>query len=335
MKTGPAGKWGIWLAIGALTLLLMACADTGYTQPGAGLAAPVVTSADLQPTIDAAQVERYLGAIEAEETLRRYNAEATATAEARAALAWEATLTAEARQAEATATTWQTTVEAAQAQATATALALNLAGTATAEAQATSARMTLEAWNVTLTAVADVQAAEAAIRDEQIAREQLATQRERIIYPIKAYGPWVLMTIAVGVMLWGLIGLVQAQLRMQAIHRDARGDAPLIVIRQGGKMVVYDGDRSFGPAVTVDALGNVAQPALTGPEEQQGVTARDQAIDMAHRGLPEQRHPANPGKAAELAAPPIYRVLPVGQRPPAQVVDAQVMNALEDDWREE
>lgn len=343
-RVGMAGKRALMLLAAALMLLATACSETAYT-PGVGMAAPVVTSSSLQATVDAAQVQRYLEAIEAEDTLRLYHAQGTATAEARLTQEREAARLAQERQAQATATAWQLTVEAQQAAATATALAQAGAATATAQAQAATAtaearkqeaeaRMTAEAWAATMTAVADEQAAVAAIRAEQVERERLATQRERIIYPVKAFGPWVLAIAALVVLLWGLFRFIgAAEMQLRAVRRDSRGDAPLLIMQQGRHLMVYDADRSPGAAITM-LNGAIEQPALADAEAQGMVTARDQAIDMAHRGLPAQTRPPGLAKAATLAAAPLYRILPAGQRPPAQVVDAHVMNALEADWRE-
>ena len=80
--SGRGKRVGVWIACSALLLLAVACEDSAY---GTYTAPPVVTSSALQPTIEQAQVDRYLSAIEAEETLRRYYADQTATAEARKA----------------------------------------------------------------------------------------------------------------------------------------------------------------------------------------------------------------------------------------------------------
>ncbi|MBN1919879.1 MAG: hypothetical protein JW892_01435, partial [Anaerolineae bacterium] len=185
MRTSPGrGKpVGVWVACGALLLLAVACEDsaysTGYTAP------PVITSSALQPTIEQAQVDRYLSAIEAEETLRRYYADQTATAEARKAAEWQATMTADVQAWNMTVTAqareWETTATAIAWQTTATAEAQARAivwenATATAQAIRTEndTRMTAVAWQVTQTAVAAEQAATDALRAEQLAREQLA-----------------------------------------------------------------------------------------------------------------------------------------------------------------
>lgn len=285
------------MACSVLMLLAVACGDSAAY--GGAYAPPVITSSALQPTIEQAQVDRYLAAIEAEETLRRYHADQTATAEARVAAEWQATMTADVQAWNMTATAqaqaWEMTATAIAWQATATAEALARArawenATATAQAIRTEndTRMTVTAWQVTQTAVAAEQAANAALRAEQLDREQLITRRERLVYPVKAYGPWVMLLAAVAVIIWGAWRLIRAsEHRLAAVPRDARGDAPLIPVRlPGGGIAWYDPDRSFGPALVVDQAGQVSQPPLAAAELQERTTARDQAIDLAHRGVP-------------------------------------------------
>jgi|GEM_PF-763699 len=319
MRTSPGhgsrGKRvGVWVACGILMLLAVACGDSAYS---GAYAPPVITSSALQPTIEQAQVDRYLAAIEAEETLRRYYADQTATAEARAAAEWQATMTADVQAWNMTATAqaqaWEMTATAIAWQATATAEALARArawenATATAQAIRTEndTRMTVTAWQATQTAVAAEQAANAALRAEQLDREQLITQRERLVYPVKAYGPWVMLLAAVAVIIWGAWRLIRAsEHRLAAVPRDARGDAPLIPVRlPGGGIAWYDPDRSFGPALVVDQAGQVSQPSLATPELQERTTARDQAIDLAHRGVPgadAASRRVTPRQAAALA----------------------------------
>ena len=341
MRTAPGrGKRvGVWIACGALLLLAVACTDSAY---GTYTAPPVVTSSALQPTIEQAQVDRYLSAIEAEETLRRYYADQTATAEARKAAEWQATMTADVQAWNMTATAqvreWETTATAIAWQTTATAEAQARAiawenATATAQAIRTEndLRMTAVAWQVTQTAVAAEQAANDALRAEQLAREQLATKRERLVYPVKAYGPWVILIATVVVIIWGAWRLIRAsEHRVSVVHRDARGDAPLIPVRTpGGGIVLLDPDRSFGPAMVVDGSGKVSQPALVAPEAQERTTARDQAIDLAHRGLPggtATPRRVTPQQAAALA----QSTTPVSLGPVQVVNPGQVRAWLRD-----
>ena len=327
--SGRGKPVGVWIACGALLLLAVACEDSAY---GTYTAPPVVTSSALQPTIEQAQVDRYLSAIEAEETLRRYYADQTATTEARKAAEWQATMTADVQAWNMTATAqvreWETTATAIAWQTTVTAEAQARAiawenATATAQAIRTEndLRMTAVAWQVTQTAVAAEQAANDALRAEQLEREQLATKRERLVYPVKAYGPWVILVATVVVIIWGAWRLIRAsEHRVSVVRRDERGDAPLIPVRTpGGGIVLLDPDRSFGPAMVVDGSGKVSQPALAAPEAQERTTARDQAIDLAHRGLPggtAAPRRVTPQQAAALAQSPT----------PASLGPVQVVN---------
>ena len=318
------GHAGLWFAL-ALLLFSLACGANEFTyNAGGSLAPPVLTSSALQPTIEQAQVERYLQAVEAEQTLRRYHAEQTATAEARRAAEWQATMTAQAR-------AWDITVTAvaqawaATAEAQARAIQWENA-TATAQAIRTEneLQMTAVAWQVTQTAVAAEQAAADAVRAEQIAREQLATKREQLVYPVKAYGPWVILIAAVTVIIWGAWRLIRAsEHRVAAVPRDARGDAPLLPVRTpDGGTIWLDPDRSLGPAIVVDGRGKISQPALVAPEAQERTTARDQAIDLAHRGVPGTPATARrvtPQQAAALAQSPAPAMGPVQVVNPGQV----------------
>ncbi len=333
-STPGRGKAWLWGLIGALAALAMACTESAYSTGAAQV--PAITSAALQPTVEAAELQRYLAAVEAEETLRRYHAETTATAEARAALAWAITVTADASAAQRTATAqaaavtataraWHTTVEAAYAQATATQNASYATATAETLVFQQQATATAAAWSVAATSTVGAAQAQATVLAAAAEQARLAAERERISYPARAYGPWVMLLAALGVLLWGLVRFIRAgELRLRAVPRDERGDAPLLVLQQGGQLLVYDGDRAFGPALVVDAAGQVAQPRLAAPAEQAAVTARDQAVDLAHRGLPgpaATRQPVTPRQAAQLLQPAAAALPPASIQivPPAQV----------------
>jgi chemotaxis protein histidine kinase CheA len=312
-----------------LLLALMACTETS----GAG-SPPAVTSTALRPTVEQAQVDAYVHAVAAEQereqanatltaayaaqtatavTLQRTataeSARATATAQAiqatattraqdhqatATARAWEATATADAVHATATAVT-------AHQQATATAQAHRATATADAQAAAARATMTAAAWQLTATAETERQRAEAALHAEQVQQAQLETRRQRIVYPVKAYGPWVALLAFVTVLIWGGYRLIRAyEIRLRSVKRDARGDAPVLVFQQGKRIVAYDPDRSVGPATIFDT--DVHQPQLTDPDTQERTTARDQTIDLGSRGLPQRtaRRGVSQAKARQL-----------------------------------
>ncbi|MEA3397439.1 MAG: hypothetical protein U9R05_08260, partial [Chloroflexota bacterium] len=347
-------SWWIWWVVALLCVLLMACAESSPSSYSAGIAAqpPAITSTALRPTVEAAQVDQYLQAIQAQATLDAVHAQQTATAIAQSATAtaqaWEYAATQQAMRATATAQAWQATATA-QAQAIrATATAQAQMAQAAAIAKAERATATARAWEATATveiivfneqatatkaadnAIATVQAAEAE-------KAELEAKRARLTYPVRAYGPWVILCAAVALLLWGLYRLIQAEvIRRRVIQRDARGDAPLVVVeRPGGEIVVFDPDRGFWPVTVIDAQGQVTQPALAPPELQERVTARDQAVDLATRGLPGRTPRRNSTAAArQLAAPPLYRILKPGAPLPGTIIDAQALPMLDQDWQE-
>jgi hypothetical protein len=298
-----------WLS-GALVLLLLACSESTTATSYQVGEPPVVTSTALRPTVEQAQVDVYLNAIAAEEERQAIDATLTAVyaAQTATAVALQRTATAESVQATRTADVQRATATA-QARATATAQAAAYAhatatavhdhATATAQLAATrhawtatavAATARAEQAHATATAAAarSREAERAALAQERLRREQMETQRQRLIYPLRAYGPWVIGLFVLGLLVWGGYRAIRAlEMRLRAIHRDARGDAPLMIFQQGGRIVAYDPDRAFGPATVFDA--EVTQPQLTEPAAQERTTARDQTIDLTSRGVPQER----------------------------------------------
>lgn len=341
----------IWVLTALLLVLLMACADATYSGTYTPAPPPPVTSAVYQATIEAAEVERYLRVLQAEDTLREYYAQATATAQAEAwraaaatattdAIRWQATATADAQR-EALALQATATAQAYQLQATATAQAVALAAwqaTATADAARWQATATAEALALQATATAQ------ALQAQALALQATATaqavereaQRARLVYPLRAFGPWVVGLAFLVLLLyagWRLVLVLEV--RGRALRRDARGDAPVLVINQGRQLVVYDPDRSFGPAAVVTEAG-VSAPALADEVQQAAVTMRDQAVDLATRGLPAtnggtaQPQRARQAATARLAmgagAPLVRVVTPADVRPWLRDVLPQALN---------
>jgi len=344
-----------------LAVLVLSCVEsTGstYTSQTAGQP-PAVTSTALRGTLEAARVDQYLQSAHAQSTIDAGNFLLTLTAIANQ----EAAATAAAQW---TATAWALTVEADQAREAAAVEAerartvmLEEAAhiTATADAQRDAeatrvARMTetaeaiifeqqltvtAEAWSRQATAEAQEAEAIALIQAAEAEKAELEAQRARLTYPVRAYGPWVMLFAAVALLLWGGYRLIQAEvIRRRVIQRDARGDAPLVVVeRPGGEIVVFDPDRGFWPVTVIDAQGQVTQPALTAPELQERVTAHDQAVDLATRGLPGKPVRRQSTAAAyKMAAPPLYRILKPGAPLPGNVIDVQALPALDQDWKE-
>lgn len=278
--------------------------------------------------------------------IARLGAIATATMEAEAARAAmeraNATAEAEAAAANATATAEANLIELARISATATAEALAVeqaqwaaAATATAVAvardeqhRAEIATATAVAFQPTATAIAQA----IVLREMEIERAQRLAdseaKREKMLLPLVTYGPWVLLAVMAGVLVYALLRVIAvAELRARAIQRDARGDAPLLVLPHGRGVVVYDGDRAFGPAFLA-ANERVSMPALVDEQQQATVTMRDQAVDLATRGLPKvEDHPGMSARQRTAA-----RQLGLAGSPAqVRVVEAQtVRNWLQD-----
>ena len=326
------------IACGTLVALLVlsACTETyTYSPP----APPAVTSTVLRPTVEQAQVELYLHGVQAEETLAAVRALQTATAVAgqatATAMAWQATVTAQAAQATATAQAWEATATAQAARATATAHTQAVQATATAQAgwaTATAdailwqqaATATRSAWEVQATSTAVAAAAVATAQAARAEQARLEAERARLVYPVRAYGPWVLLFTAFALLIWGGYRFIRAgEVRVRAIPRDERGDARTIVTP---RWKIVKPDRMFYPVLDPEA------PLLPPPEYQDHTTARDQAVDLVTRGLPGQRRRRRRLPASILrpgpAAPPVIRVVPPEEvRPWLEEVEPKVLEA--------
>ncbi len=263
-------------------LLVLSACDTAPASYSARPLPPVVTSTALQPTVEHAQVELYLQGVKAQETLEAVRALQTATAvsgQATAtAWAWQATATAASGQATATA-------QARAAEATATARADFATATANAVAWQQAATATRAAWESQATATRTAYNAIATAQAAGAERARLEAERARLTYPVRAYGPWVFLVVSFALLIWGGRRVILAiEMRLRAIPRDARGDAPVLVLpRPGGGARIIDADRSFWPVIEADQ--EVRSPELAPPEYQAQVTARDQAVDLVSRGI--------------------------------------------------
>jgi hypothetical protein len=78
--------------------------------------------------------------------------------------------------------------------------------------------------------------------------------------------------------------------------------------------LVYDPDRSFGPVAVLD--GEVSMPSLVDEEQQAAVTMRDQAVDLATRGLPRKERRRSQGTRRRQA----QRLAMTGAPPRVQVI---------------
>lgn len=247
----------------------------------------------------------------------------TATAEAQAAAEHERVA---AGYANATATVESYYMEVARINATATAEAI-----AREEKQrAIDATATAVAFQPTATAIAQA----AVARDIELERQRLALAEEQrraarkarqdeMLLPLTTYGPWVIGVILAGVLIYGLIRLIITfELRGRAIKRDARGDAPLMLLRNGRATVIVDSDRAFGPVTRMGPDG-ISMPALVDDTYQAQVTMRDQAVDLATRHLPQPNTDRRGMNSRQRAA---AKLAMSGSAPPmVRVVDAQAV----------
>ena len=263
---------------------------------------------------------------------------ATATAQANDSYA---TATAQAQRATATVESQRTTATSEARHMTAAAVAYNDGQTATADAL----NWTATARAVGLTATADAFTATAQAR---------ASDRERLTHPLRTYGPWMLMVVvvmAVGYVTWRFITVIE--IRLRALKRDARGDAPIYASGDGRAITLYDPDRNFWAGATI-IDGQVIEVYETAPSasHQARLVAGDQAIDLVTRGPldGEGRRPftrrQRTNVAQRLLAPPPQpqagipglrgvRVLrSVGQATSAGVIPPALAGSIEKDWIE-
>lgn len=169
------------------------------------------------------------------------------------------------------------------------------ASSGTATQQSVNATGTQQVLNNTATVDAAAASAKATALHGEAVSVELAIDRERMMNNLWAVTPWValimlLVVFAVIAMRWS---------RVRPIQRDARGDAPLLILDG----VVYDADRN--PQPLLDISGNKpAIPALTDPDLQAATTTRDQMIDLASRGNPVQGRREAARKAMAQNIPP-------------------------------
>jgi hypothetical protein len=204
------------------------------------------------------------------------------------------------------------------------------AGSGTATQQAREATATQRAADITATVDAAAASAQATALHGQAVSVELAVERERMMNKVQATAPWG----ALGVTFVFVLVVAFRWSKVRPIQRDARGDAPLLIIE--GK--VYDADRN--PYPLVDLSGpKPSIPALTAPEMQAATTARDQMIDLATRGgqshaTPQRRAIAQKMAAQNILPPPAQiRILQPDQARPllGDVIPGIVRDAIETD----
>jgi hypothetical protein len=296
-------------------VLLSACATLPAPAP-----TPIPTA-----TPDVYQLA--LGNIQAQSTLEAMQATSQAISANLTASAYSPT-----RDAAGTATerAWTMTGWTATASVEQTATAAS--GTATQ--QTWQAASTQRAVDITATVDAAAADAQATALHGQAVSVELAIERERMMNKVQAAAPWG----ALGIAFVFLLIVAFRWSKVRPVQRDARGDAPLLVI--DGK--VYDADRN--PYPLLDLSGTRPQiPALTAPEMQSATTARDQMIDLATRGSQGQTNPQRKALAQKMAAqhilpPPVQiKVLPPEQARPllGDVIPGIVRDAIETDLNDQ
>ena len=301
-------------------LVLVGCATSPSVSPLA-----IQTPDPIQVFVDANSSQAT--AVSAAATAQFYSAQLTATVEAQHATAteraWLMQATQQAAEITSTARVWEATVTADSLSATSAA-----AQAATAQSIQTTA--TQQVWNTTATAnEASSQAYATAMAGEAISVE-LAVQRERMTNKVKAVVPWVFL-VAVFVV---SLALAIRWSRVRPVLRDARGDAPLLVI--DGK--VYDADRNPYPLLDLSQK-KPEIPALVPPELQAPTTARDQMIDLTTRGSLDapsndrRKSAAKQMASQNMGALPTVKVLPPEQVRPLlkDVLPGIVRDAIEAD----
>lgn len=266
----------------------------------------------------------------------RYEATQAEQVRSATAFAYEAQLTQAAIQA--TEAAVQASVAAVEAtrvgQATTDGMTLMMAQwTVTADAElalrqamAWSGTATADALNATATAVYL-----GMVSTEQANVLRLANERQQAVNEMVAWAPYGMGLIATGLFIWLFILLVRTGLPIASvIKRDERGDIP-VIRTMDGKFV--DMDRNVGP------LLNPANPAPVDVEAVERTTARDQMVDLQHRGLPSQPKAANSGTSSKpmVLAPqpsksqPRYMIFRPDQTPP---IRPEVLEVLDVEWKE-
>lgn len=296
-----------------IVLLVMLAACGSLPEP-----VPTVT-----PTGTPDVYQLALGNIQAQATLEAMQATSQAISANLTVIAYAPT-----REAAETATerAWMMTGWTATASVEQTATAAS--GTTTQ--QSWSATATQHVADITATVDAAAASAQATALHGQAVSVELAVERERMMNKVQAAAPWG----ALGITFVFILVLAFRWSKVRPIQRDARGDAPLLVV--DGK--IYDADRN--PYPLVDLSGPKPQiPALTPPELQAPTTARDQMIDLATRGGQGQANPERKAIAQKMAAqnilpmPAQIQVLPPEQARPllSDVIPGIVRDAIETD----
>jgi hypothetical protein len=177
-------------------------------------------------------------------------------------------------------------------------------------------------------------------------------QRQRLTHPLRTFGPWVLLVasvVSIGYIAWRLVTVLE--IRLRALKRDARGDAPVYAAGSGRAITLFDPDRNFWAGATI-IDGQVIQVYDTAPspDYQARVVAGDQAVDLVTRGPLEGQRPftrrqrtrvarrlSSTGPRQQQGVPGLRRVhvlRNIGQASSAGVIPPTLAGSIERDWVE-
>lgn len=263
-------------------------------------------------------------------TANFYGNQLTATVQQHA---WNQTATWSSAYLTATQQSWSAAATAQSDQATSTAQA-QMSATSFAQAATQSA---LDATATALWANGRAHATAMAGQAESV---QMAVERERMTNQVKAAAPWVVSLLVLALAL----AVVWRRTRIRVIPTGQPGDKPLLLDLVDG--VVTDPDLSNNPQAGTRRADLRVLPAPS-PEVQAQVKSRDQAVDLATRGIalpagttqhPRRKIAAEMMSAAQLPIQTSVTILPadraaalVGDVIPAIVRDVTGMNLAEEE----
>jgi len=278
----------ILLTIGVVSAVFVIATNADQAGPNNQPAAITTLRPTLDPNADNSEIQVYLDAIQAEGTLESARAQMTATQQSIHATATahqviiEATATAEQSRIKATHTqlvwnnhstaterAWQAflaTMETDKNNATATAFVAGQIATSTAYALETKDALQSTADTNTLNAAATAQAAEAELA-------HLAIQRERRMNTVAAVAPFVLATVAIGVVLALAVYWLKIEADRRRVLRNSAGDVTHVQAWDAsGQGRIISADRMPGAAIVVAPDGAITFPEGIDPAVQHQVT---------------------------------------------------------------
>jgi len=278
----------ILLTIGVVGAMFLITTNNDQANSNNQPATIITLRPALDPSADNNEIQVYLEAIQAEGTLSSARAQMTATQQSIHATATAqqviiaATATAEQSRIEATHTqlawnnqstaterAWQAkqaTMETDKNNATATAFVAGQIATSTAYALATRDALQSTADTNTLNAAATAQAAEAELA-------HLAIKRERRMNTVAAVAPFVLTTVAIGVVLALAVYWLKIEADRRRVLRNSAGDVTHVQAWDAsGQGRIISADRMPGAAIVVAPDGAITFPEGIDPAVQQQIT---------------------------------------------------------------